>query len=106
MGEAYPELTKMQSQVEKVLKQEELRFAETLDQGMVILEQTIADLCTKEIPGEMVFKLYDTYGFPIDLTADIARERDLQIDHQGFDKWTITSQSTSTVQQNLPVILY
>ncbi len=86
MGEAYPELTKMQSQVEKVLKQEELRFAETLDQGMVILEQTIADLSGKEIPGEMVFKLYDTYGFPYDLTADIARERNLTIDKQGFDK--------------------
>ncbi|VAW99489.1 Alanyl-tRNA synthetase [hydrothermal vent metagenome] len=86
MGEAYPELTKMQSQVEKVLKQEELRFAETLDQGMVILEQTIAELAGKEIPGDMVFKLYDTYGFPFDLTADIARERDLTVDKKGFDK--------------------
>ncbi len=86
MGEAYPELAKMQSQVEKVLKQEELRFAETLDQGMVILEQTIAELTTKEIPGEMVFKLYDTYGFPYDLTADIARERGLTVDKKGFDQ--------------------
>ncbi len=85
MGDAYPELIKMQAQVEKVLKQEELRFAETLDQGMVILEQTIADLTGKEIPGEMVFKLYDTYGFPYDLTADIARERGLTVDKKGFD---------------------
>ena len=86
MGDAYPELTKMQAQVEKVLKQEEQRFAETLDQGMAILEQTIAGLSGKEIPGEMVFKLYDTYGFPYDLTADIARERGLSIDKAGFDK--------------------
>lgn len=86
MGEAYPELTKMQAQVEKVLKQEEVRFAETLDSGMVILEQAISDLSSKEIPGETVFKLYDTYGFPYDLTADIARERDLSVDKEGFDK--------------------
>ena len=86
MGEAYPELTKMQAQVEKVLKQEEVRFAETLDSGMVILEQAISELSSKEIPGETVFKLYDTYGFPYDLTADIARERDLSVDKEGFDK--------------------
>jgi len=85
MGEAYPELTKMQAQVEKVLKQEEGRFAETLDQGMVILEQAIADLSGKIIPGETIFKLYDTYGFPYDLTADIARERNLTMDKDGFD---------------------
>jgi len=86
MGDAYPELTKMQGQVEKVLKQEEIRFAETLDQGMAILEQAIKDLSGKEIPGETVFKLYDTYGFPYDLTADIARERNLTVDKKGFDK--------------------
>ena len=85
MGDAYPELVKMQSQVEKVLKQEEHRFAETLDQGMVILEQAIAELSGTEIPGETVFKLYDTYGFPFDLTADIARERNLTIDKNGFE---------------------
>jgi len=85
MGEAYPELTKMQAQIEKVLKQEELRFAETLDQGMTILEQVIADLSGKEIPGDTIFKLYDTYGFPYDLTADIARERGLTVDEKGFD---------------------
>jgi alanyl-tRNA synthetase len=86
MGEAYPELRKAQAHVEKVLKKEEQRFAETLDQGMEILEEAIADLDGKEIPGDVVFKLYDTYGFPVDLTADIARERELTIDHKGFEE--------------------
>ncbi|MFO8026012.1 alanine--tRNA ligase [Thiohalophilus sp.] len=86
MGEAYPELTKQQAMVEKVLKQEEERFAETLDQGMQILNQVIADLPDKTIPGETIFKLYDTFGFPVDLTNDIARERGLQLDMAGFDK--------------------
>lgn len=86
MGEAYPELVKAQGQIEKVLKLEEERFAETLDQGMKILESAIADLKGREIPGETVFKLYDTYGFPADLTADIARERQLTIDTAGFEQ--------------------
>jgi alanyl-tRNA synthetase len=86
MGEAYPELRKAQAHVEKVLKKEEQRFAETLDQGMEILEEAIANLDGKEIPGDVVFKLYDTYGFPVDLTADIARERELTIDHKGFEE--------------------
>ncbi|MCW8957100.1 MAG: alanine--tRNA ligase, partial [Gammaproteobacteria bacterium] len=85
MGEAYPELAENQANVEKVLKLEEERFAETLDQGMKILEEGIAKLKGKTIPGDMVFKLYDTYGFPVDLTADIARERKLQLDHKGFE---------------------
>ena len=85
MGEAYPELGKAQAHVEKVLKKEEQRFAETLDQGMEILETAIADLTGKQIPGAVVFKLYDTYGFPVDLTADIARERDLTVDEEGFE---------------------
>ena len=85
MGEAYPELAKAQPQIEKVLKSEEERFAETLDQGMKILESAISDLKGKEIPGETVFKLYDTYGFPADLTADIARERGLTVNHAGFE---------------------
>jgi len=85
MGEAYPELAKAQAHVEKVLKKEEQRFAETLDQGMEILETAIGDLDGKEIPGDVVFKLYDTYGFPIDLTADIARERGLSVDEEGFE---------------------
>ncbi|MEM7282340.1 MAG: alanine--tRNA ligase, partial [Pseudomonadota bacterium] len=86
MGEAYPELTKSLSHVERVLRQEEERFAETLDQGMVILEQAIRRLSGDTIAGETVFKLYDTYGFPMDLTADIARERNLKIDEAGFAK--------------------
>ena len=86
MGDAYPELVKARSHVEKVLEKEEKRFAETLDQGMEILEETIAGLDGTELPGDIVFKLYDTYGFPVDLTADIARERDLTVDQQGFDE--------------------
>jgi len=85
MGDAYPELKKSQAHVEKVLKKEEQRFAETLDQGMEILEGAIAGLAGKEIPGDVVFKLYDTFGFPVDLTADIARERDLSVDQSGFE---------------------
>jgi alanyl-tRNA synthetase len=86
MGEAYPELVKGRKHVEKVLEKEELRFAETLDQGMEILESAIAKMKGKELPGDIVFKLYDTYGFPVDLTADIARERDLTLDQEGFEK--------------------
>ena len=86
MGDAYPELKKAQAHVEKVLKKEEQRFAETLDQGMDILEVAIAELSGTQIPGDVVFKLYDTYGFPVDLTADIARERELTVDEEGFEK--------------------
>ncbi|MCH7637362.1 MAG: alanine--tRNA ligase [Proteobacteria bacterium] len=86
MGEAYPELVKSQTHVEIVLKKEEQRFAKTLDEGMEILERAIAKLKGKEIPGDVVFKLYDTYGFPVDLTADIARERGLTVDQSGFEK--------------------
>jgi alanyl-tRNA synthetase len=84
MGDAYPELRKQKEQVKKTLLQEEQRFAETLDQGMKILDAAIAELTSDEIPGDVVFKLYDTYGFPADLTADIARERNLAIDDAGF----------------------
>ncbi len=84
MGDAYPELRKQKAQVKKALLQEEKRFAETLEQGMKILEEAISHLSGKEIPGDVVFKLYDTYGFPADLTADIARERELSIDEEGF----------------------
>jgi alanyl-tRNA synthetase len=85
MGEAYPELVARQAQIEKVLLQEEEQFAKTLDQGMKILEQDLQDLSGKQIPGETVFKLYDTYGFPVDLTADIAREQGLSLDMDGFE---------------------
>ncbi len=85
MGQAYPELTQAKAHVERILKLEEERFAETLEQGMKILEQDISTLDGKEIPGETVFRLYDTYGFPIDLTADIARERNLTLDMAGYE---------------------
>jgi alanyl-tRNA synthetase len=86
MGDAYPELVKARAHVEKVLKNEEQRFAETLDQGMEMLESAISDLEGDRLSGEIVFKLYDTYGFPVDLTADIARERGLTLDQSGFEE--------------------
>ena len=85
MGEAYPELAAARVQVEQALQQEEERFAETLEQGIKILEQDIKDMKTGDIPGETIFRLYDTYGFPVDLTADIARERQLGMDMDGFE---------------------
>ena len=85
MGEAFPELKTQQAHIERVLKTEEEQFAKTLDQGLRILEQDLAGLKGSEIPGDVVFKLYDTYGFPVDLTGDIARERDLTIDEAGFE---------------------
>ncbi len=86
MGDAYPEIREKQEIVEKVLHQEELQFARTLEQGLRILEQDIENIKDGTIPGDTVFRLYDTYGFPVDLTADIARERGLAIDMDGFDK--------------------
>jgi alanyl-tRNA synthetase len=85
MGDAYPELRKQKNHVARVLRKEEERFAETLEQGMRILEDTITGMQGDTISGDMVFKLYDTYGFPVDLTADVARERGLHIDQAGFD---------------------
>ncbi len=85
MGDAYPELRQHRGHVERVLKTEEQRFAETLEQGMRILEDAIGKMKGDTIDGKTVFKLYDTYGFPADLTADVAREKDLQIDQDGFD---------------------
>ena len=86
MGEAYPELTRGRAHAERVLRHEEERFAETLANGMVLLENAIRNLRgVKVIDGDTVFKLYDTYGFPMDLTADIARERGLSIDQARFE---------------------
>ena len=86
MGAAYPELKTQRTQIERVLKQEEERFAETLSQGMALLDTAIGSLKdSKVIPGETVFRLYDTFGFPVDLTADIARERGLTIDLAGYE---------------------
>lgn len=86
MGEAYPELVKAKKQIKKVLEKEEDRFAQTLEQGLSILEQAIDKMSGDIIDGETVFKLYDTYGFPVDLTADIAREKNLRLDLKAFDK--------------------
>ncbi len=86
MGEAYPELAKGADHVVRVLRQEEERFAETLENGMALLEGVIRKLKGRTIPGETVFRLYDTYGFPADLTADVARERGLAIDQPGFEQ--------------------
>ena len=85
MGAAYPELVSRLSQVEETLLAEEKQFSRTLDNGMGILDKAITELDGKEIPGETVFRLYDTYGFPVDLTADIARERGLSLDFNGFE---------------------
>ena len=85
MGEAYPELIEKQSLVEAALLKEEIRFSETLDQGLKIFEHKTTDLNGSVVPGELVFMLYDTYGFPADLTADVARERKLTIDQEGFE---------------------
>ncbi len=86
MGEAYPELVDAQDEVVRALKLEEDRFAETLENGMKLLEEAIAKMDGKVIDGEVAFKLYDTYGFPLDLTADVARERGLTVDEAGFAK--------------------
>ena len=84
MGEAYPELPKVQDRVMQILKQEEERFAETLEHGMKVLEHALTRE-DKMLDGETVFQLYDTYGFPVDLTADIARERGVMMDYAGFE---------------------
>ena len=85
MGEAYPELKAKQSSVEKALRDEEQQFARTLENGMAILEKAIANLNGDTLAGETVFKLYDTYGFPVDLTADVARESGITLDMEGFE---------------------
>lgn len=85
MGKAYPELIKNQKYIEKTLKQEEEQFNVTLNQGLKLFEEVVTDLNSSVIPGSAVFKLYDTYGFPVDLTADMARERNLSLDYDGFE---------------------
>src|SRR5262249_19102527 len=84
MGEAYPELPKAKERVAQVLKAEEERFAETLENGMKVLEAALHRE-DRMLDGETVFQLYDTFGFPVDLTADMARERAIMIDHAGFE---------------------
>lgn len=111
LGEAYPELLRLQTQIEQVLQQEETQFLKTLEQGLRILEQEIQELTSVTIPGEVVFRLYDTYGFPPDLTNDIAREKGLIIDKEGFEHKMSeqralsqqTSKFTADYQQQLEV---
>jgi len=86
MGEAYPALKSAQAAIEKIILNEEEQFAKTLDAGMKILNQDLEQLKDQTIPGDVVFKLYDTYGFPVDLTADVAREKNLKIDLEGFEQ--------------------
>ncbi|BCD98241.1 alanine--tRNA ligase [Marinagarivorans cellulosilyticus] len=86
MGGAYPDLVKAQAQVQKVLRTEEEQFAKTLDKGMKILEEQLTKLDGTVLPGDLVFKLHDTFGFPVDLTNDIARERDLSIDLPAYEE--------------------
>jgi alanyl-tRNA synthetase len=86
MGEAYPELVVRQAFVEKVLREEEQQFARTLENGMAILKDAIAVLDGSVVPGDTVFRLYDTFGFPVDLTADVAREHGLTLDMAGFER--------------------
>ena len=85
MGDAYPELKEKQAQIEEALKNEESRFAQTLETGMALLENALAKGSNK-LDGEIIFKLYDTYGFPYDLTADICRERNIELDEAGFER--------------------
>ena len=86
MGDAYPDLIAHQDKICKVLKQEEIQFSKTLDKGMAIFQNYLAGTTNSVIPGDLIFKLYDTYGFPVDLTNDIARENGLEIDMEGYNR--------------------
>ena len=86
MGEAYPELIEKQTIIEQALRREEEKFAETLDRGMHVLEQALDNLDSSTIPGTLIFQLYDTYGFPVDLTNDIARERGYALDMEDYER--------------------
>jgi len=99
MGDAYPELAKQREFVEKILRLEEEQFGKTLERGLQILDNELESLQGSILPGDVVFKLYDTYGFPADLTADIARERELTIDQDGFDV-AMKEQRTRAQQAN------
>ncbi|MCP3674294.1 MAG: alanine--tRNA ligase [Gammaproteobacteria bacterium] len=103
MSDAYPELLKQQKIIETLLQKEEEQFLKTLDKGLKILAQAVSNLNSNKLPGEVVFKLYDTYGFPFDLTADIARERNLAIDQTGFDKAMENQRTTARAASNFAV---
>ncbi len=109
MGNAYPELGKQQLHIEQCLEQEEQQFMRTLEQGMRLLQEHITSDQLQIISGELAFKLYDTYGFPLDLTADIAREHDLDVDMEGFQHYMqqqrAQSQSASQFDGNYHEIM-
>ena len=86
MGQAYPLLAERADDVTRALADEEARFSETLNQGMDLLKKELGDVSGKTLPGDVAFKLYDTYGFPVDLTADVARELNMEVDQAGFDE--------------------
>ena len=100
MGEAYPELKEQQAVVEKVLKVEEEQFSRTLDRGMNILNEAIAQMQGDTLAGDLAFKLYDTYGFPLDLTNDVLREKSLKIDEAGFEQAMAEQQKRSQQASN------
>lgn len=110
MGQSCPALLHSKHQIEKIIEQEELRFAQTLDSGLRLLQEQIKTLKTSVIPGEIAFKLYDTYGFPLDLTEDIAREQGLSVESEGFERamqqQREQSQSTSTFKVDYSTTLY
>ena len=95
MGEAYPQLVSQQSAITAALQGEEEQFARTLDNGMAILEESLEQIVDQTIPGDVIFKLYDTYGFPVDLTNDIARERGLVLDLEGYETAMATQRQRS-----------
>ena len=99
MGDAYPELREKQTQIEEALKAEETRFAQTLETGMVLLENALSG-SLKRLDGKIIFKLYDTYGFPYDLTADICREREVEMDEDGFNKAMDEQRARARAAQN------
>ena len=103
MGAAYPELTSAIGHVEKVLRSEEERFAETLSHGMGILETALASVTDHRLSGDIVFKLYDTYGFPMDLTADVARARGIEIDREGFGRFMQAQKDRARAAQKFNV---
>ena len=106
MNSAYPELKKKQKDIIELIKNEEIKFFETLETGIEILEETISDMKNKTLSGDVVFKLHDTYGFPFDLTADIAREKQLDIDEERFNECMNqqkqTSKASSSFVSSLP----
>lgn len=109
MGGAYSELAKNADYIKEVIQQEEAQFSKTLEQGLSILEEAISQLKGQQIPGALLFKLYDTYGFPVDLIGDIAREKGLELDEAGFEaemeKQRARARKSSQFKQNLDIKL-